>query len=101
MEGDSTSSVIGCSNGKDGGVMWLVILVHDTCPMGILKFVGPKLGLFKVCLKHVEPSFGYFIEMSSSAPNHEIIGLCQNCNASTNLIVVNKTKHYKILVKKI
>jgi hypothetical protein len=25
LEGDSTSSVIGYSNGKDGGVIWLVI----------------------------------------------------------------------------
>jgi hypothetical protein len=61
--------------------------------MGLLKFVGPKFGLFKVCLELVEPSFVCFIEMSSLAPNHVVLGLCQNCNASTNLVVVNKTKH--------
>ncbi len=32
-------------------------------PMGILKFDGPKLALFKACPKLVEPSFVYFIEM--------------------------------------
>jgi hypothetical protein len=73
--------------------MWLAIPMHDTHPMGLLKFVGPKLGLFKACPKLVEPSFVFFIKMLGLTPNHAVLGLCQNCSASTNLVVVNKTKH--------
>jgi hypothetical protein len=73
LEGDSTSSIISCPNGKDGGVMCSTIPVHDTCPIGLLKFVGPKLGFFKACLELVEPSFVCFIEMSSLAPNLQFL----------------------------
>jgi hypothetical protein len=32
-------------------------------PMGLLKFDGPKLALFKTCPKLMEPSFVYLFEI--------------------------------------